>query len=317
MKRTPLVAGAIGIVLLLGWWSCGERALRGNVSVVVRKAQRKDVPIFVEGLGTVQAFNTVLLRARVDGQLVQLSFTEGQDVKAGDLLAVLDSRPYQAILDEAIARKAQNDAQLANARVVLERNARLLARKVIDQQSYDTAKLAVDQLEAASQAEQAAIDRARTQLDYTQIRSPIDGRTGIRLVDLGNVVLADDPTGIVLITQLQPISIVFALAEQHLQPALARRAAGEHLPVLALESGSATRLGEGTLTVVDNQIDQATGTVKMKAAFPNDEFKLWPGKFVTVRLLLTTRKDAVVIPASAVCAEQRPLRLRRRVEQPR
>lgn len=294
----------IFVVVLLGWWTCrhGGRsgAAAGAVSVGVSEVQRKDVPIFVDGLGTVQAFNTVLLRARVDGTLMQLSFTEGQEVKAGDVLAMLDPRPYQSLVDEAVAKKAQDEAQLANARVVLERNARLLKNKVIDQQSFDAAKLAVEQLEAVCQGDQATIDRARTQLDYTQIRSPIDGRTGIRFVDVGNVVLADDPTGIVLITQLKPISVIFTVSEKQLQPILAQQTSGARPGVSVLGAENSVPLAEGELTVVDNQIDQATATVKLKATFPNDDLKLWPGKFVTARLLLTTKTAALVIPATAV-----------------
>jgi multidrug efflux system membrane fusion protein len=199
-----------------------------------------------------------------------------------------------------VAKKAQDEAQLGNAKVVFVRNNDLLARKVIDQQSYDTSKFAVDQFAATVQGDQAAIDNAKTQLDYTQIKSPINGRTGIRLVDVGNVVHAADSTGIVILTQLKPISVVFTLPEKDLQEILNEGAAGGGLHVSALDRGNVTPLGEGTLSVVDNQIDQTTGTVKMKATFPNDDLKLWPGKFVNARLVLTTRKGATVIPASVV-----------------
>ena len=270
------------------------------VPVVAGKVEQKDVPVFLDGLGTVQAFNTVTVRTRVDGELTQVRFREGQDVKTGDLLAVIDQRPYQAALDQAVAKKAQDEAQLGNAQVILKRNTELLTRKVIDQQTFDTAKFSVDQFQGTVQADQAAIDNAKTQLDYTEIRSPIDGRTGIRLVDVGNVVHAADSNGIVVITQLQPISVVFTLPEQNLQAILDQGGANGGLPVQALDRGNTTALDQGSLAVVDNEIDQTTGTVKLKATFPNNELKLWPGKFVNARLILTTRKGATVVPSSVV-----------------
>ncbi|HEY2102170.1 MAG TPA: efflux RND transporter periplasmic adaptor subunit [Chthoniobacterales bacterium] len=320
-KRTIILIGAI-LLLLLGWWTCHRRASAdpaptsasggarggrggaagagGPVPVVAGKVEQKDVPIFLDGLGTVQAFNTVTVRPRVDGELIHVSFSEGQDVKTGDVLAVVDPRPFQAALDQATAKKAQDEAQLSNAKVVFQRNSDLLARKVIDQQTYDTSKFSVDQFQGMVQGDQAAIDNAKTQLDYTQIKSPIDGRTGIRLVDVGNVVHATDTNGIVVITQLKPISVVFTLPEQQLQAILNEGAANGGLHVSALDRGNTTPLGEGTLAVVDNEIDQATGTVKLKATFPNDDLKLWPGKFVNARLTLTTKKNATVVPASVV-----------------
>ena len=272
----------------------------GWVPVVAGKAEQKDVPIYLDGLGTVQAFNTVTVHTRVDGQLQQVLFSEGQDVKAGDLLAIVDPRPFQAALDQAIAKKAQDEAQLGNAKVMLARNTDLLAKKVIAQQDFDSSKYQVDQFAAAVQADQAAIENAKTQLDYTQIKSPIDGRTGVRLVDAGNIVHAADQTGIVVITQLHPISVVFTLPEQSLQSILNEDGAKGGLSVSALDRGNTTTLDEGKLAVVDNEIDQTTGTVKLKATFPNDQLKLWPGKFVNARLILTTRKNATVVPASVV-----------------
>jgi membrane fusion protein, multidrug efflux system len=313
-----LILGIIGaIVLLIGWWSFDPRASPvdsssprtsgrrgagpgGPVPVVAGKVEQKDMPIYLDGLGTVQAFNTVTVHTRVDGQLQQVQFSEGQDVKAGDLLAIVDPRPFQAALDQAIAKKSQDEAQLANANVVLARNTDLLKKKVIAQQDFDASKYSADSLKAGVQADQAAIENARTQLDYTQIKSPIDGRTGVRLVDLGNIVHASDQTGIVVITQMHPISVVFTLPEQNLSQILNEGGANGGLKVLALDRGNTNTLDEGALAVVDNEIDPTTGTVKLKATFPNDDLKLWPGKFVNARLILTTRKDATVIPSSVV-----------------
>src|SRR5882724_1739690 len=316
------ILGIIGaLVLLIAWWSfhhpassdqsgstgaAGTSGRRGGfggggpVPVVAGKVEQKDMPIYLDGLGTVQAFNTVTVHTRVDGQLQQVLFSEGQNLKAGDLIAVIDPRPFQAALDQAIAKKAQDEAQFANAKVTLARNTDLLKKKVIDQQDFDTSKYQGDQFQAAVQADQAAIEAAKTQLDYTQIKSPIDGRTGVRLVDVGNIVHAGDQTGMVVITQMHPISVVFTLPEQNLQEILNQGGANGGLKVLALDRGNTNTLDEGALAVVDNEIDPTTGTVKLKATFPNNELKLWPGKFVNARLILTTRKDATVIPSSVV-----------------
>jgi multidrug efflux system membrane fusion protein len=319
-KRTMAVIGGV-LLLLLAWWSChrgaassdalssagagggrrgGGLGAGGVVPVVAGKVEQKDVPIYLDGLGTVQAFNTVTVHPRVDGELVKILFSEGQDVKLGDLLAVIDPRPFQSALDQAVAKKAQDQAQLENARVLLERNADLLKKKVLDQQTYDTSKFQVDQFQGAVQADQAAIDNAKTQLDYTQLKTPIDGRTGIRLVDVGNVVHASDVSGIVVIAQMHPISVVFTLPEQDLQEILSKGGASGGLPVTAMNRGNTTSLGTGSLAAVDNLIDQATGTVKLKATFPNTDLKLWPGQFVNARLLLTTSKNALVVPGSVV-----------------
>ena len=317
-----LILGIIGaLVLLIGWWSFQHRpssdqsgstgaagrsgrrsgfGAGGPVPVVAGKVEQRDMPIYLDGLGTVQAFNTVTVHTRVDGQLQQVLFSEGQNVKVGDLLAVVDPRPFQAALDQAIAKKSQDEAQLGNAKVTLARNTDLMNKKVIAQSDFDTSKYSVDQFQSAVQADQAAIDSARTNLDYTQIKSPIDGRIGVRLVDVGNIVHASDQTGMVVITQLQPISVVFTLPEQNLQEILNQGGANGGLKVLALDRGNTSTLDEGALAVVDNEIDPTTGTLKLKATFPNNELKLWPGKFVNARLILTTRKDATVIPSSVV-----------------
>jgi multidrug efflux system membrane fusion protein len=261
-------------------------ATGGPIPVVAGKVEQKDMPIYLDGLGTVQAYNTVTVHTRVDGALVQINFSEGQDVKTGDLLAVVDPKPYQAALDQA-------KAQAALDQVTLKRQMDLRARNVIAAQDYDTAV-------ANAQKSKAAADAAQVNLDYCYIKSPIDGRTGVRIVDIGNVVHAADQNGIVVITQMHPISMVFTLPEINLQSILTAGGASGGLKVIALDRGNTTTLDEGSLAVVDNEIDQATGTVKLKATFPNNDLKLWPGKFVNARLVLTTRKDATVIPSSVV-----------------
>ncbi|MBS0657875.1 MAG: efflux RND transporter periplasmic adaptor subunit [Verrucomicrobia bacterium] len=308
----------------------GGRGGRGGfgagfpVPVVVGEVKQKDVSIYLDGIGTVQAFNSVTVRARVEGQLEKVVFKEGQDVKAGDLLAVIDPRTYKAAYDQAVAKKAQDEAQLANAKTQLARNTELMTKKVMDQQTFETSQALVNQLTATVQADQAAVDAAQTQLSYTQIVAPIDGRTGVRLVDQGNVVRASDQNGIVVITQIHPISVVFTLPQQNLR-AINTQFANGPLQVLAIDSDNTTQLAEGTLTVVDNQIDQATGTIKLKATFPNDNNALWPGQFVNARLRLQVRPNAVVVPASVVqrgpqgafayvvkadkSAEQRPIKV--------
>ena len=269
------------------------------VPVIGGKVVQKDVPIYVDGLGTVQAFNTVTVHVRVDGELKKVAFVEGQDVHAGDLLAQVDPDPFRTQLEQTEAKKAQDEAQLANARVDLQRNADLIAQKIATQQTYDTQKALVDQLEATVKADQAAIDSARVQLDYATIASPIDGRTGIRQVDQGNIVHANDANGLVVITQLHPISVVFTLPEQALYE-IQKEMSSNEVTVLAVDRDNTTQLGEGKLAVIDNQIDTTTGTIRLKATFANDDLRLWPGQFVNARLLLITRRGGLVVPASAV-----------------
>jgi multidrug efflux system membrane fusion protein len=258
---------------------------------------QKDVPIYLGGFANVLAFNTVTVRARVDGQVQKIGFTEGQDVRAGDLLAQIDPDPYRTALDQAVAKKGQDEAQLANARVDLKRYTDLLANEGVTQQQYDTQKALVDQLVATVNADQAAIESAKVQLAYTTIVSPIDGRTGIRLVDAGNIVHANDANGIVVITQLKPISVVFTLTARNLARIQDQmRVSGAALPVVAVSQDNTTVLGEGQLAVIDNQIDPNTSTIKLKATFPNPDLRLWPGQFVNARLLVNVGKGRVVVP---------------------
>jgi membrane fusion protein, multidrug efflux system len=270
------------------------------VAVVDGVVAEKDVPIYLDGLGTVQAFNTVTIRARVDGQVVKVAFTEGQDVKAGDLLVQIDPEPLRAALEQTVAKKGQDEAQLANAKADLKRYADLLANEGVTQQAYDTQKSLVNQMEAAVTADQAAIESAKVQLAYTTIVSPIDGRTGLRLVDKGNMVRANDATGLVVITQLKPISVVFTLPEQTLGRIQNEQSVAADIAVIALGRDNTNVLGEGKLAVIDNQIDTTTGTIKLKATFPNTDLRLWPGQFVNARLLLAVRKGSAVVPASVV-----------------
>ena len=279
----------------------GRRGSRDNgpVPIVPGVAQKKDLPIYLDGIGTVQGLNTVTIRPRVDGQLIKVNFTEGQEVKTGDVLAQIDPLPFKAQLDQVVAKKNQDDAQLSNARVDLNRYVDMVAKNVIAHQQYDTQKAMVAQIEAVVKTDQAAIDGAQVQLNYATITSPINGRAGIRLVDEGNMVRASDTNGLVVITQLQPISVVFTLPEQSLKEIHGKMGPGQ-ITVFAMDRDNSTVLGKGTLTVIDNQIDISTGTIRLKATFPNEDLQLWPGEFVNVRLLLTTRKDAVVVPVPVI-----------------
>lgn len=279
--------------------SGGGRPPQPPVPVVTTKVLQKDVPIYLDGLGTVMAYNSVTVRVRVDGQLQKVAFTEGQDVKAGDLLAQIDPDPFLTQVAQAEARKTQDEAQLTNARIQLKRNADLLALKIVSQQDYDTQKALVDQFEATVKADQAAIDSAKVQLNYTKILAPISGRTGLRQVDQGNIVRANDANGLVVIAQLRPISVSFTLPEQTLNDIQQQMARGE-LPVLAVARDDTSVLDEGKLAVIDNQIDTTTGTIRLKATFPNADLRLWPGQFVNARLLLTTRTNGIVVPATVV-----------------
>lgn len=269
------------------------------VPVIMGPVIKKDVPIYLDGIGTVQAFNTVTVHVRVDGQLQKVAFTEGQEVHAGEVLAQIDPAPFKAQLEQNKAKKLQDEAQLANAKLDLQREEKLLAAKIDSQQLYDTQLNLVHQLEATVSADQAAIDSAQVQLDYTTVTSPIDGRTGIRQVDQGNIVHATDATGLVVITQLKPISVVFTLPAQNLAE-IQRQTTATPLTVLAVDGDNTNILAEGKLAVIDNQIDTTTATIKIKATFPNEKLRLWPGQFVNARLLLTTRKGGLVVPSTVV-----------------
>jgi multidrug efflux system membrane fusion protein len=275
--------------------------------VAVVKAAVSDVPVFLDGLGTVQAFNTINIKAMVDGPLVEVRFTEGQEVRAGDVLARIDPRPYQATLDQAVAKKAQDEANLASQRRDAGRYNKLAATEYTSAQQADQARSAVAQTEALVRQDQASIDTARTQLGYATITAPINGRTGLRQVDQGNIVRAGDANPITVLTQLQPISVVFTLPQQSLpaiQAAITAAGGPAGVEVLALQQNAAGQearvLDRGQLAVLDNQVDATTGTIKMKATFPNAASVLWPGGFVNVRLLAETRRGVTTVPITAI-----------------
>ena len=270
-----------------------------SVPVVAEPVKSGEVPIYLRGIGTVQAYNTDTIRAQVQGQITQIAFKEGQTVHAGDLLAQIDPRPFQAQLDQAIANRERDQAQLVNAQANLQRDSQLLAHGYATPQTVDLDKANTGQFTAAVKADEAAIEYAQTQLAYTRITSPIDGGTGIRLIDVGNIVHPTDPNGLVMVTQLQPISVIFTLPETSL-PQIQQAMAKGALTVLAYSEDNKTQLDQGKLAVLDNQIVQTSGSVKLKADFPNPQHRLWPGELVNVRLLIETRQNALSVAATAV-----------------
>jgi multidrug efflux system membrane fusion protein len=308
------IRNTIVVLSLAALAALGIRALRNQtpakggpeagkqfpVPIVAGVVMQKDVPIFLDGLGTVQALNTVTVHPRVDGELKDVKFTEGQDVEAGMVLAQIDDAPYRAQWEQAMAKKGQDEALLENARRDLERNADLIEKKVISPQQYETQKALVAQLDATVKADEAAVKNTKVQLDYSTVISPLAGRVGMRLIDKGNVVHASDTRGLVVITQIQPISLVFTLPAQNLGEIQKEKKRGAELEVLAVDRDNKTLMDSGTLTVIDNQIDTATGTIMLKATFPNRDLQLWPGQFANARLLLTVRKQGIVVPASVV-----------------
>ena len=273
----------------------------GGVPVTTVAAGMQDVPVILRAIGTVQAFQSVLVRARVDGSLDQVMFTEGQLVKPGDVLAQLDPRPYQAILEQAMAKKGADEAVLANARLELIRYNDLALSQVASRQKLDSTRAAVAQSEAAVRGDDAAIAAAQLNLGFTRIIAPIEGRVGLRQIDPGNYIRAADPnaTGLVTIAQIQPISLVFTLPQDALPKVQTAMKRGK-LPVTAYSSDDRTKLSEGELLTVDSSIDITTGTIKLKASFANKDDNLWPGQFVNVRMRLDVRKGVTTIPSVAV-----------------
>jgi len=297
-----LIAGGLGYIL---WGAFQKRQTetrtRPDLAIPVLAASPKvaDVPVYLDGVGSVRALNNVTVRAQVEGKLQSVNFKEGQDVKAGDVLAEIDPVIYQAQYDQAVAKKAQDEAQLANARIDLTRYQQLAASNAGSKQQADTQKSLVAQFEALVKADQALIDNAKATLDYTKIVAPISGRAGLRQVDQGNIIRTSDVNGLVVLTQVKPIAVIFSLPQQQLVRVNAAAGRGP-LTVDVFAGDGRTVADTGTLEGIDNQVDQTTGTVKLKALFPNDSLALWPGQFVNVRLKVETLSQATVIPAAAV-----------------
>lgn len=271
------------------------------VPATVTKPVRRNVPVYLRGLGSMAAFKSVLIRSRVDGTLDRVGFTEGDEVKQGDVLAQIDPRPYQAALDQAVAKRASDEANLANAKADLSRSSQLARNQFAAQQTVDTRAASVAQLEATIKGDEAAMALAKLNLDYSRITAPFDGRVGLRQVDPGNFIRAADPAGVGIVTlsQVRPISLTFTVAQDHLPAITAAMARGKPR-VLAYAADDVTLLGEGELLTIDNSIDATTGTIKVKATFSNAQNKLWPGQFVNARLLINERQNVVTVPNAAV-----------------
>jgi membrane fusion protein, multidrug efflux system len=309
-RVTYRIGASVGAALLLGavglWSLSGRPAAQpappqpaSAVPVSVTKAERQDVQVWLSGIGTVQALNTVIVRARVDGTLMQVPVAEGQVVKQGTVLAVIDPRPYQAAFDAASAKKAQDEAALANARLDLERYTSLAKQSFASHQQVDTQQMQVNQLTAGLKGDEATIETAQLNLSYCYITAPFDGRLGLRQLDPGNLVHASDVSGIMTITQVHPIAVVFTLPQRNL-PAIVDEMAKGPVTVVAMSGDDNQELAQGTLLTPDNAIDTATGTIRLKATFLNEANKLWPGQFVSARLLLRTERQMIALPARAV-----------------
>jgi multidrug efflux system membrane fusion protein len=313
MKKSRIISWivvivAVGALGYFGWQrfhgdnqataaSNAQKAARNAVRVTIAPVDKSDFPVYLTGLGTVQGFNTVLVRTRVDGQIDKIAFKEGQLVSEGDLLVEIDPRPYQATLDQAKAKKAQDQANLANANLDLQRYTQL--GEFATKQQTDTQRSTVAQLTAQIAADDAAIFNSQTQLDYTAVKSPIPGVAGLRQVDIGNIVNASTQTGIVTIAQIEPISVIFTAPEDQL-PAITEAQASKPLKVIAITTDGKKPLAEGTLSVINNQVDTTSGTIRLKAVFDNKDHALWPGQSVSTRLLVKTLKDATVVPDGAI-----------------
>ncbi|HUN40198.1 MAG TPA: efflux RND transporter periplasmic adaptor subunit [Acetobacteraceae bacterium] len=309
MSKRTWGAGALLIVLAaVAVWRLGPdagvshakaQAAPSSVPVTPGVVSVGNMPVFLQGIGTVQAYNTVTVKTRVDGPIVQVAFKEGQEVKKNDLLFQIDPRTYEAVLEQALAAKAKDQAQLVTAQADLARYASLVGRGFQTRQSYDDQRGLVAQLQAAVQGDQAQIDTARLNLDFTEIRSPIDGRTGARLVDIGNLLQTNANTPLVMITQIKPIFVTFTLPQNTLDE-IRQYQAQAPLDVTAVASDGKTELAQGKLSLIDNNINQATGTILLKATFPNQDERLWPGEFVNARVTLRVRQQVATVPSETV-----------------
>jgi len=305
-KRTVVVTLGLLIVCAVVAWRyapLGGSSAKGQppplIPVTAATAEARNVPVYVQGLGSVQAFNTVAVKTRVDGQITKVFFREGQEVKAGDSLFQIDPRPYENALQQAQATKEKDEAQLQSAQLDLERAAKLLTPGFGTRQTYDQQKATVGQLQASLKADEAQIANAQLNLDYALVRAPIDGRTGARQVDIGNLVQTAQNANLVTITQMRPVFVSFTVPATRLDD-IRHNQAKQPLKVIAYEQDDKTELAQGELTLIDNQVDVATGTIHLKAQFDNADEPLWPGEFVSARIVLATREDAVTVPEQAV-----------------
>jgi membrane fusion protein, multidrug efflux system len=300
-----LVVLMLGATVVVDHLPVEEKALapvaqhEAPVPVTVADVSTHEVPVYLDGLGTVQASNTVAIRTQVDGKLQSVNFVEGQHVKKGDVLAIVDPRPFQAALDQAKAKRAQDQAQLISDEKDLARFKDLVGKGAGTQQAVDQQQAKVDALKATIDADEAAIENAETQLSYATITAPIDGRVGFRQVDAGNIVHAADQTPVTVLTALTPATVIFTLPQRDLAAVRDAMVKGD-VPVIAMDQDNVRELGQGKLLLIDNQIDQTTSTIRLKASFPNEDERLWPGEFIRARVLVKTLKDAVTIPSAAV-----------------
>jgi membrane fusion protein, multidrug efflux system len=306
-RRTYIaVAGAVVLsaLIALGFYRHGSTQAAPNtapppIPVTAAAAVQRDVPIYYDALGTVQALNTVALRAQVNGQIISINFRQGQEVRQGDVLAKIDPAPYKAAFDQAVSKKSQDEATLIDAQKDLARFKTLVQRDYETQQNVDAQQAKVDQTKSMIDADQAAIEAAQTQLNFATITAPIDGVVGFRQVDLGNIIHTNDVSPLTVLTQIRPCTVIFTLPQSNLGPVREAMLQGT-VPVLAFDQDDKQQLAEGHLLLINNQIDQTTSTIQLKAEFPNEDERLWPGEFVRIRLLIQTRKDAITIPPVAV-----------------
>jgi multidrug efflux system membrane fusion protein len=301
---TILGAVTLAAIVALGFYRHGSTQAAPNtapppIPVTITEAAQRDVPIYYDALGTVQALNTVAIRAQVNGQILSIDFRQGQEVKQGDVLAKIDPAPYKANLDQAVSKKSQDEATLVDAEKDLARFKTLVQRDFETQQNVDAQQAKVDQTKSMIDADQAAIEAAQTQLNYATIVAPIDGVVGFRQVDLGNIIHTNDVNPLTVLTTIKPCTVIFTLPQSDLGPVREAMVNGA-VPVIAFDQDDKQQLAQGHLLLINNQIDQTTSTIQLKAEFPNQDERLWPGEFVRIRILIQTRKDAITIPPVAV-----------------